>query len=1099
MTNKFALGLEITADPAKAKAGLAETRLALLKTYSDTKEQVAKLSETLDQAKAKAADMGKALSASGPPTKAMVADFEKARAAVRAASEAVEKKTLALQKTRQAAREVGDALESVARTEKAAAAANAWKAQLVAAQALIDAENALQQEIRATAAARDTAQAKALAATRAEAAQLTRGRDTAISTSLGTLNTRSGADVRSEIADANRAVRTLKENGAAASDIARAAQAAQARIAALSAELNGTVPAGNAASNSMAGVAHRMAAMAAAAIAVREAIQLMRESVAAGVQFDSLKTQYVFGNGGDVRKGADEMAYAAELSNRLGMELLKTTQDYGKLQSASRGTSLEGQKTRDIFTAVASASAVMGLSAEQQSGTLLAVSQMMSKGVVSAEELRGQLGERLPGAFQIAAKAMGVTTAGLQKMLEAGELTAENFLPKFAAALQASVDGALPAAEKSARAQLQRLENAFTEFKLRISSSGLLDKVAEQVERLLEHIGNLADSGELDRLATSFAGAFGSAAKFMADATIFAERFAGVLIPLGEALAAVMVGGRLLALAAPATAAGIAATGAAAGTASVGVGLLAGALRLIPGLALGAAVLYGLEKLVEWGAKASEARAISDALDASVRKLIDTNSEHASAAMRDADMIQEFGDEAFAAYEKAILGAQKYAAAKVVDLTQHNKNGQFDSDIAFYREQSTAYSEYLETIVAGEKLRREKVQLTGQILAKEAEREKLLAGEVKQTKKEALDEQIKGYDKLVESIRKAREESQKEAEEAKKKAVDLREKAADKQQSASDKATQIRNKDLSPEDKQALDLQAARDAQSQGSYAAARAGVAQLEGRGKDFERYAKEADKFLDRAMKFAESAQDANLIEDIGKQQAALDNSRAKAEDKKAADAEAQSAALMDQLNAAQAKLKELKGEAATIQVNADISNLVSKLAEAETKLAALDGKKATTYVETVYKSSGSQAAVPADTASVPSSLFPAFAGGGPLPGSAPHDRADNMLYWGTPGEHVMQIPAVRYYGRAFMDAVNHMRLPKFAFGGQLGGSAIDRLNIPSLPSGMGTASGHIGGSNLTLDFGELGKFQASTSQSTQRELERVFVRAAMARGRK
>ena len=44
---------------------------------------------------------------------------------------------------------------------------------------------------------------------------------------------------------------------------------------------------------------------------------------------------------------------------------------------------------------------------------MLALAQMASKGTVQAEELRGQLGERLPGAFKIAAAAMGVTQAEL--------------------------------------------------------------------------------------------------------------------------------------------------------------------------------------------------------------------------------------------------------------------------------------------------------------------------------------------------------------------------------------------------------------------------------------------------------------------------------------------------------------------------------------------------------------------------------------------------------------------------------------------------------------------------------------------------------------
>ena len=59
----------------------------------------------------------------------------------------------------------------------------------------------------------------------------------------------------------------------------------------------------------------------------------------------------------------------------------------------------------------------------------------MSKGTVQAEELRGQLGERLPGAFNLAAQAMGVTTQELNKMLDNGEVLAIDLLPKLAEVL----------------------------------------------------------------------------------------------------------------------------------------------------------------------------------------------------------------------------------------------------------------------------------------------------------------------------------------------------------------------------------------------------------------------------------------------------------------------------------------------------------------------------------------------------------------------------------------------------------------------------------------------------------------------------------------
>ena len=53
---------------------------------------------------------------------------------------------------------------------------------------------------------------------------------------------------------------------------------------------------------------------------------------------------------------------------------------------------------------------------------------------MQAEELRGQIGERLPGAFALFAKAVGKTPAELDKALEKGEVTVEDFV-KFTKSL----------------------------------------------------------------------------------------------------------------------------------------------------------------------------------------------------------------------------------------------------------------------------------------------------------------------------------------------------------------------------------------------------------------------------------------------------------------------------------------------------------------------------------------------------------------------------------------------------------------------------------------------------------------------------------------
>jgi tape measure domain-containing protein len=181
---------------------------------------------------------------------------------------------------------------------------------------------------------------------------------------------------------------------------------------------------------------------------------------------------------GSADQGAAELDFVRKTSETLGLDLLTTAEAYTKLAAASKGTAMEGQAARDIFTSVASASTTLGLSAEQTAGALTAIQQMISKGNVSAEELRGQLGERLPGAFNIAARAMGVTTMELDKMLKKGEVVTADFLPKFADELTKSF-GASEKATNSAQAALNRFNTSVFEMKQAIVDNGGSDAVKD--------------------------------------------------------------------------------------------------------------------------------------------------------------------------------------------------------------------------------------------------------------------------------------------------------------------------------------------------------------------------------------------------------------------------------------------------------------------------------------------------------------------------------------------------------------------------------------------------------------------------------------------
>lgn len=132
---------------------------------------------------------------------------------------------------------------------------------------------------------------------------------------------------------------------------------------------------------------------------------------------------------------AQTQEFLRGLSNSLGVSYQTLAESYKGLKASTNGTNLEGRATEKIFASVVRAGAALKLSNDDIRGSLLALQQMMSKGTVSAEELRGQLGERLSGAFRLAANAMGVTEQKLGKMLEQGQVMAADLLPRLAAEL----------------------------------------------------------------------------------------------------------------------------------------------------------------------------------------------------------------------------------------------------------------------------------------------------------------------------------------------------------------------------------------------------------------------------------------------------------------------------------------------------------------------------------------------------------------------------------------------------------------------------------------------------------------------------------------
>lgn len=195
-----------------------------------------------------------------------------------------------------------------------------------------------------------------------------------------------------------------------------------------------------------------------------------KASIEAQIQLERLDKSFtaIYNSSSAARQ---QLEFVRQTSMELGQEFYSSAEAAKTFFAAGQGTSLSGQLNQ-IYTGFSKAGAALALSSDDMQGIFLALGQSMSKGKVQAEELRGQIGERLPGAFQIAAKAMGVSTAELDKMMADGKLLTDDLLPKMAQALDDRYGKAAESAADTVQAAINRMSTAWTEFKAGLMSSG---------------------------------------------------------------------------------------------------------------------------------------------------------------------------------------------------------------------------------------------------------------------------------------------------------------------------------------------------------------------------------------------------------------------------------------------------------------------------------------------------------------------------------------------------------------------------------------------------------------------------------------------------
>jgi lambda family phage tail tape measure protein len=169
------------------------------------------------------------------------------------------------------------------------------------------------------------------------------------------------------------------------------------------------------------------------------------------------------------------IAQVESLSKQFAIPQEIITRQFTKLSASVIGAGGNFKNVEETFRGVAAGIRGTGGSLQDLDAALTATAQVFSKGKVSAEELRQQIGERLPGAFTLFAQSLNMTPAELDKALEGGKVSLQDF-EKFSELLFKRFGKSAEAIVNSPAAAGDRLQLE-------------LSKLSENIGKLLAPIG----------------------------------------------------------------------------------------------------------------------------------------------------------------------------------------------------------------------------------------------------------------------------------------------------------------------------------------------------------------------------------------------------------------------------------------------------------------------------------------------------------------------------------------------------------------------------------------------------------------------------------
>jgi len=208
-----------------------------------------------------------------------------------------------------------------------------------------------------------------------------------------------------------------------------------------------------------------------------------------------------------------KMKFVQSEAYRLGLDLKVASKGYAQMAVNSKGVISDGDNDK-LFTSLSEFATASGADPVRFQRGITAIGQMLGKGQIMAEELKGQLAEALPGALQAFVKAAQthfkddkIGVPELMNLMQKGELLAKDILPHVADELAktARKNGALSAQMKSNRVAMERLTQTWQVWQAEIFDGGFGDAMTNLFNTFSKILhGSTGSSSAIGKFAQGF-------------------------------------------------------------------------------------------------------------------------------------------------------------------------------------------------------------------------------------------------------------------------------------------------------------------------------------------------------------------------------------------------------------------------------------------------------------------------------------------------------------------------------------------------------------------------------------------------------------------